>query len=69
MRHVTELSCFQSVAEQELDLDSDDVRVLADAVLREMEAKHAAERKTMMEVSPCYNYRSIIFARLFTKKH
>nr|CAB3228489.1 trichohyalin-like [Phallusia mammillata] len=34
----------------ELNLSSDDVTVLADAVLREMEAKHADERKTLMQI-------------------
>ena len=34
----------------ELRLDSNDVIVLADAVMREMEGKHAAERNAMIEV-------------------
>ncbi|XP_076812765.1 uncharacterized protein LOC143459471 isoform X1 [Clavelina lepadiformis] len=45
----------------ELRLDSDDVVVLADAVMREMEAKHAKEREILLklleEVSPGTNAR------------
>ena len=35
----------------DLRLDSDDVVVLADAVMREMEGKHAAERNALIKVN------------------
>lgn len=41
---------YQEEKDMEFNLDTDDVKVLADIVLREMESKHNAERTVLMEV-------------------